>query len=203
MKAPAAIAFLPLILTVSCSTGSGDDPARPVPRSQQGARIMSDQEWLTEKTRDNGLVQDNDGNWVPRSNKRSQLENQGSSPYFQGQYARKTYKPGDYKKTSFWGRKDYGRQSYGGDTDGGRFQTASRHDGQSAREASNAADIPGTYQTGDYGTAAAREAGVSGLTKPANAETENRREVYQAPEIIDWRQQRQLSLEQSRGILGR
>jgi hypothetical protein len=197
------IIMLPLFLTVSCSTGSGNDPARPVPRSQQGARIMSDQEWLSEKTKDNGLVQDKSGNWVPKSNKRSQLENQGRSPYFQGEYAKKAYKPGEYKKQSFWGNKEYGRQAYGGNTDGSRFQTASRHDGQSAREAASAADIPDPYQTGTYGTNAARETGVTGLAKPGNAEIENRREVFEAPEIIDWRQQRNLTLEQSKGILGR
>lgn len=193
MKLLAAIAVLPLALTVSCSTGSGNDPARPAERKSLSQRLDEN----------NGYTQDKDGNWVPKNDKRSQLENQGRSPYFQGQYAKKAYKPGEYKKQSFWGNKEYGRQAYGGNTDGSRFQTASRHDGQSAREAASAADIPDTYQTGTYGTNAAREAGVSGLAKPGNAEIENRREVYQAPEIIDWRQQRNLSLEQSKGILGR
>ncbi len=204
MKLLAAIAAaLPLALTVSCSNGSGADKARPVPRSQQGARNMTDQQWLAEKTRDIGIVQDKQGNWVPRTNKRSQLESRGRSAHFKEQYGKKTYKAGEYQRKSWWGNKEYGRRQYAGDTDGGRFQTASRHDGQGARETGAAADLPGSYQTGTYGTGAARETSRAGLKKPRNAEIENRREVYQAPDVVDWREQRQLSLDQSRGILGR
>jgi hypothetical protein len=39
--------------------------------------------------------------------------------------------------------------------------------------------------------------------KSSNDGIENRRETFQPPEIIDWREQRSLSVDQSRGILGR
>ena len=184
--------LLPLVFAASCSTDSGGN-ARPEPRKSLSQRL--------DET--NGYAQDADGNWVPRSDKRSQFENKGRSPYFKGSYDKKTYQAGEYKRKSWWGNKEYGRPQYAGNTDGSRFQTTSRFDGAGAREAGNAARIPDPYQTGTYGTGAAREAGSDRLAKPGNAEIENRREVYQAPEIIDWREQRQLSLEQSRGILGR
>jgi len=145
---------------------------------------------------------DANGNFVPQDNKRSSFETKGQSPYFKGDYAKKDYKTGDYAKKSWWGNKEYGRQQYAGNTDGSRFQKDSRFDGKGARESGSAADIPDAYQTDTYATNAARETGKDKLTKPANAEIENRREVFQQPDILDWQEQRKLSLEQSRGILG-
>jgi hypothetical protein len=110
---------------------------------------------------------------------------------------------GDYSKKSWWGNKDYKPAKYEGNTDGSRFQTASRHDGQGARETGQSAGFSNTYRTGRYGTGAARESAVSNLAKPSDAVTDRRREVFQAPEIIDYQEQRSLSLEQSKGILGR
>ena len=59
------------------------------------------------------------------------------------------------------------------------------------------------YETGNYATGAAREAGLNGIAKPSDAVTDRRRKVYKAPDIIDYEQQRALSLEQSKGFLGR
>lgn len=153
----------------------------------------------------NGYTQDAAGNWVPRDDKRSSFESQGASPYFNNKsnYNQQTYQAGEYSKKSWWGNKDYGRKSYAGDTDGSRFQKGSRLQGQSARETGGSADIPDAYQTGGYATSAAREAGARDITKPSDAETDIRRRVYKQPEIIDWREQRSLTLEQSKGILGR
>jgi hypothetical protein len=151
----------------------------------------------------NGFAQDAAGNWVPRDDKRSSYESQGASPYFKGEYSKKNYQAGEYSKKSWWGNKEYGRKSYAGDTDGSRFQKNSRLQGQSARETGGSADIPDAYQTGGYATSAAREAGTRDIAKPSDAETDIRRRVYKQPEIIDWREQRSLTLEQSKGILGR
>lgn len=186
--------LLLVLIPASCASDpAAKDKSRPADRKPLSER-------LDEK---NGYTQDADGNWVPRSDKRSSFENQGKSPYFQDKYEKKSFKTGDYKKKSWWGSKEYGRKEYAGNTDGSRFQQASRLDGQGARESGSAADLPAAYQTGNYATSAARETGRTDLTKPSDAETDVRRRVYQAPEIIDWREQRSLSLEQSKGILGR
>mgnify|MGYP000110727435 CR=1 FL=1 len=66
-----------------------------------------------------------------------------------------------------------------------------------APTAASAAKVAGTYATGD-----AREAGKNSIAKPSNDGIENRREVYEAPEIMDWKEQRKLSMDQSKGILG-
>jgi hypothetical protein len=180
------------MLAVSCA--SSDKAAKPAapelkPLSQR----------LNQK---NGYKQDTQGNWVPQNDQRSSFESKGKSPYFQGEYARKSYQTTDYAKKSWWGNKDYGRKPYAGDTDGSRFQKKSRFSQQGAPESDTAADLPGAYQTGTYATGAARETGRDGISKPSDTETDIRRRVYQSPEIIDWREQRSLSLEQSKGILG-
>lgn len=187
------ILCLLVLLPVSCASDSGaEKPAAPATRKSLSQRLDES----------NGYKQDADGKWLPKSDKRSSFETKGKSAYFQGEYAKKAYKTGEYSKKSWWGNKEYGRQPYAGNTDGSRFQKSSRLDGKGARESGDAADIPKTYQTDGYATNAAREAGQSGLAKPSDAETDNRRKVYPAPEIIDWREQRALSLEQSKGILG-
>lgn len=193
MKAHRFILCLLVLLPVSCASDNNKSG-----RPESARRSLSER--LNEK---NGYKQDADGNWLPQNDKRSPYESKGQSSYFKGQYEKKAYQAGEYSKTSFWGNKEYGRQNYSGSTDGSRFQKNSRFDGQGAREAGNSADIPKTYQTDAYATNAAHEAGNTAIGRPADAETEMRRKVYQPPEIIDWRQQRQLSLEQSKGILGK
>lgn len=154
----------------------------------------------------NGFAVDSEGNWVPRNDRRSSFESQGESPYFQGGNSNqgKEYRTGDYARKSWWGSKDYGRSSYQGDTDASRFRETSHLQGQSAGEAGTAArGGDESYRTGGYRTGGARESSAHRLDKASDAETDVRRRVYQPPEIIEWSEQRKLSLEQSRGILGR
>lgn len=195
MKFFRSIPFLFVALLASCgSSSSNKKPDQATPALKPMSQRLEE---------NNGFKQDANGNWVPKSDKRSSFESQGRSTQFEGEYAKKTYKTGEYAKKSWWGNKDYGRKQYAGNTDGSRFQTKSRLDGKGAREAGNQADLPDPYETGTYATNAAREAGNSAIAKPSDAETDIRREVYQAPPVVDWREQRALSLEQSRGILGR
>lgn len=189
--------FMPLLLSMlaaSCAPKQEKSTPAPEPPKSLSQRLSES----------NGYKQDASGNWVPKVDKRSSFESQGDSHNFKGEYNGKTYKAGEYAKQSWWGNKEYGRQSYSGDTDGSRFQQKSRLDGQSARETTgDTANIAGPYQTGAYATSPAREAGRKNLPKPSNAETDVRRRVFAQPEITDWRQQRSITLEQSKGILGR
>jgi len=191
-----AALFAVLVLASSCAKDG-----ESTPQAESGPRTMSER--LNES---NGYTVDAGGNWVPRNNKRSSFESQGESPYFKGANSErdKTYQTGDYAKKAWWGNKDYGHQTYEGNTDGSRFRQSSRLDGQSARETGTTArGSDQNYQTGGYQTGSAREAAASDMAKPSDAETDVRRRVYQQPEIIDWREQRTMSVDQSRGILGR
>ena len=184
-------AFFSVILA-SCSNDSATTKNTPSfkPFSQR----------LNEK---NGYTQDADGNWKAQGDKRSSFEKQGSSPYFQETYQKNTYKTGEYATKSWWGNKDYGRKNYDGNTDGSRFMTASALDSKTAQESSTVSKLPDNYPTEKFATNSARESRLQKISKPSDAETDIRRDVYQQPEVIDWRQQRTLSLDQSKGLLGR
>jgi hypothetical protein len=187
------ITSLAAILLASCSSGS-----------KPGAATASPPKSLSQRLNESGgYKQDAEGNWKPTNDKRSSFESQGETYDSKKGYQKQTYKTGDYTKKSWWGDKQYDRKSYTGNTDGSRFQTPSQLQGKGAREANTNAGIPDSYQTDSYQTNAAREAGNPGINKPSNDLIDNRQKVFHPPEIIDWREQRSLSMEQSKGILGR
>jgi len=180
-----------LILLPSCSTGSRDEAS---PQGTLGS--------LTSRlNQSNGYEVDEKGNWVPRNNKRSQFEGQGDSAYFQGDVRKKTYGTDSLKKGSWWGGKELKRSEY-------------THTG-SANEQSGQSRFTGEPSVMDRNLTPARVAGNrqptknavenrgSRLAKPSDAETDARRRVFTEPEIIDYKQQRELSIQQSKDLLGR
>lgn len=189
------ILLMPLLLLASCASDSSPEKS---PTTEPARKTLSERMNET-----NGYKQDSEGNWKPQSDRRSPYESQGETYDAKKDFKKQTYKAGDYSKKSWWGNKEYGRQTYGGNTDGSRFQKSSALQGKGASEAGTSANIPGSYQTNAYGTGAAREAGGRQINKGSNTEIENRRGSYEQPEIIGWREQRTLSMDQSKGILGR
>ncbi len=188
--------LLPVILLVCCASDSGKKKSS----SSSDSALKPLSQRIEEK---NGYKKDADGNWVPMNDKRSSFEGQGENANFKKDYKKSVYKTGDYTKKSWWGNKAYDSKPYAGNTDGSRFQKSSDLQGKGARESSSAANIPDPYQTGSYATKSAREAGRDPIAKPSNDGIENRREGFPQPEIIDWKEQRSLSVDQSKGILGR
>ncbi len=187
---PAAV----LLALVSCAGEKARDPARPTARKPLSQR-------LDER---NGYKQDEAGNWVPRSDKRSSFESVGDSPYFKGNKKKKEFKVGEYQKKSWWGSRDFKMTSYEGNTDGSRFHKTAGQEGVTARENRSAVNhLPGDYKTSGFATGAAREAGMDGVSRVSDAETAVRRRVYQAPEVINWREQRPITREQTKSLLGR
>lgn len=182
------------VLLVSCAKDSAAQKATAAPTHK------SLNERLNEK---NGYAQDANGNWKAQNDKRSEFEGKGESYYAKKDFKQANYKTADYAKQSWWGNQDYARKSYTGNTDGSRFQKPSSSQSQSAQESSTAAHVPADpYQTSGYSTGAAREAGTAPVRKTSNTAIEDRRKVFQQPDIIDWQQQRGLSMDQSKGLLG-
>ncbi len=180
-----------VILSASCASDTEDKDA-PSPHKTFSERMNEG----------NGYKKDTKGNWKPISNKRSSFENQNEPNIGQRNYKKQEYKAGDYAKKSWWGDKEYKRQTYAGNTDGSRFQKSSNLQGKGARETSTTFDSPDAYATHSYTTGAAREAKAAAIQKTTNDKIENRRKVFSQPEIIGWRQQRAISMEQSKGLLG-
>lgn len=194
MKTLRLFLVLPLLLA-SCGPDGGNKTtaSTPAPRKKLSERMNED----------SGYKQDANGKWVPRSDKRSPFESQGASQYASKDYKKQEYKAGDYAKKSWLGGKEYDRKAYAGNTDGSRFQKASDLNGKGARETETSFNTPDQYKTGSYATTAARESGNKPIAKTSNDMIENRRDDYQAPEIIDWREQRSMSMDRSKGLFGR
>ena len=187
MKILRFIALLPLLLLASCAKDS--KPKKSPTNAPPERKTLSER--MNEK---NSYKQDPNGNWVPQSDRRSPYESQGQAYDAKRDYKKQAYQTGDYSKKSWWGNKDYGRKSYGGNTDGSQFQKSSRLQGKTAHETGSNAKIPDNYQTNNYatsayGTQAAHQGSNSQIQKKANKE-------------FDWQEQRSLSVEQSKGILG-
>ncbi len=197
MKTVPLAAILPLILLASCASDSDKSTSSSAPeRKSMNERFGSG-------GRDPySFQQDSNGKLKNNGSKRSTFENKGESYFASKEYGKKEYKAGDYSKKSFWGNKEYDRKTYEGDTDGSRFQTASRLQGKGAGEAGKDAKIPDPYQTDKYATGSAREGEASDIEKNSVDSIENRRKVFKEPEVIDWKEQRRITLDQSKSILG-
>lgn len=195
MKTKLIIPWLLLSCLMVGACGPGSDAATaagaaPKPLSQ---RIQEKQ----------GYQVDAQGNWKPVNNRRSGFESQGRSAESNRQVEKKAYQTRSYEKTSWWGERNFQTQAYPLRQDADRFQQPFSRAGQSAREAGRDAGLNRVHPTNPYATRAAREAGTARLARPADAETEQRRHGVDPPEIIDWREQRQMDIQQSKSILGR
>jgi hypothetical protein len=125
---------------------------------------------------------------------------------FTGDYGNQRFQgKRDYDKRSFWGSKDYAKQVYQGETGGGdRFLTQAREGTRGAREGTMMSrENSRGFQASEVAGGEARENRQANLSKPSDAETDVRRRVYPQPEIRNWRTQRGLTVDETRGMLGR
>lgn len=110
------------------------------------------------------------------------------NPEFKGKWEGKEYKAGDYRKKSFWGDKDYAKKVYEGNTDASSLKKEARFGGKSANEGSMAAREGGKdYRTNTFASGEAREQSKKGITRVSDAETDERRRVFTAPDIYSSR----------------
>lgn len=196
MKFHHPITLTAVVLLASCGTGS--DKKNTTSSSEQKFVPFSQRLGSGEQSDPNSYKKGADGKLEFQNAKRSQFENQREASVGGKTYQKKEYSAGEYAKKSWWGNKDYGRKPYAGSTDGSRFQTASRHDGQGAPESGSQARIPGNYDTGNYATGDAREAGNVNRDDAVKA-----REVGRTYDEYQWDKQRDLSLDQTRSMQGR
>lgn len=173
------------------------------PEETAGTTVPTHRTLNQRMSENNGYKQDANGNWKPQTDRRSSFETMGQDPSGKKQLRKREYQAGDFAKKSWWGNKSYGRESYTGNTDASRLKTQSQAEGKMAPETSTQMAKSERYDTATYATGDARERRGSAIEKGSVDEIENRRKVFQQPEVIDWREQRSLSLDESRGFLGR
>jgi hypothetical protein len=203
--------LLPALGLVACS-GTGGDAAAPAasPDPVAGTKIKTG-DWFDD---DRDKIASKYGSMNPKMTKDGQMvAGEGKNfdgfkrdnPEFKGRWEGKDYKAGDYRKKSWWGDKDYVTKVYGGNTDASALHKDSRFNGRAAGEGAMAARDSGkTYDTGAYETGRAREDGSGqAISKVSDAETDERRRVFTDPEIVPWKQQNGVTIEQTKNAMGR
>lgn len=181
-----------MILLASCASKSGGDPDGS---ANAGFKPMSERLNQT-----GGYKQDSQGNWAPQTNQRSTFDGKGAAGGTQGNVGKKTYQTGGLAQKSWWGNKNYGQKKYSGNTANTGLKKTSALGRKGAREGGNASSLTGNYGTGRLASRSARE-GASATMANRRSSSESKR--HEQPVIVDWKQQRSLSVEQSNGILGR
>jgi len=183
-------------LLASCGAGGGDggtanSSTTLAPLSQ---RLNQEQ----------GYVRDSEGNWLPRSDRRSQYEQRTASGVNQRKdFNTRRFGANQYQTAEWTRRQSAPPQAYTGETDGSGFQITAAAQDQTARQSGSRARIPDQYQTDNFGAGDSRENNARRHDRPSDDQTENRRDKFTPPEIIDWRQQRDMSVDQSRSMLSR
>ncbi len=192
MKTHLVLALTVILPLASCGTGSKKKDTTPPP-----TRRTLNERFAGGGRDPNSFKQGASGKLEIDHAKRSQFENKAEASIGGKKYQKKDYRTGDYAKKSWWGNKNYDSKAYTGPTDGSRFQTTSRLDGKGAPESGNKARVPERYATGDYATGKAREAGTINRGDAVQAREEGR-----ANDQFQWSKERDLSVDQSRSMLG-
>ncbi len=189
MKGGCSIAAL-MACVISCCAPKADPQEESAPMG-----------FLQRLDQSQGYVQDENGNWAPKVDKRSSFESKGKSAYFDGKVAGKSFNTERYAKKSWWGSKEMPRKPYSGKMESVERQT-SNFDGRSSDLDSAAYRTSSYDRTGSYATHSSHEDAAADLEKTSDAETDIRRRTYIQPPITDYEQQRGLSIEQSKSLLG-
>lgn len=186
-----------LLTTLILASCAGDDKSSS---SSPPARRS-----LTERlSGERGYAQDTEGNWIAKSNKRSFYETKGTPAGLKGEYNTGEYKTGEFAKKSWWTPDEVERKSFDNVADGSRFQKKSTLSDKGARESGSDAGLAKNFGTKPFATTTAREAAGDRIAKPSDPLTDYRRRVFNQPDDnIDWREQRSLSMDQTKGMTGR
>jgi len=144
-----------------------------------------------------------DGSTRIASDRRSQYEGRKVDGFGKS-IADKRFATSEREKRPWWGKKNYDHKMWSGAKTapdaGKKSWFASKH----AKEGGQMARADGKqYQTGTYEVGAAYEAGTRRLGHPQNTNVQNRRKTSPEPKIIGWEEQRKMSMEQTRSLLGR
>jgi len=151
-----------------------------------------------------GIGKDKDGNPVMKSDLRSDFEGQRSAIAAAGDYSGKDYSTKSYAKKRWGGNTSFPHSKYDGKTDANHYKMEPwfvRKQASIAGQRANAESKD--YMVNSYKKSSAREQGTSRIKHTSDSETDVRRRVYKQPDIIDWKEQRGLSVKDTNRMLGR
>lgn len=151
--------------------------------------------------KDKDIEFDEHGNFS--GGKRSQFEGR-KNVAFGGGIGTASYGTKNYSTKGWSGNTAAGKKMYEGSTDGSRFQTASQFQGTSATQMAQRSRFEGSNApTSRYKTRKANETTRAAVEKPTDGWTDFRRRVYPKPLIMSEADYKEMTVEQTRSILGR
>lgn len=147
------------------------------------------------------LQKDNKGNFVGAV--RSPYEGR-SNVSTGGGVGTASYQTNRYQSPTWKGNTRAASKVYAGNTNGSQFKGPSQFQGTSAGHLAKQSRFQGTgAPTTNYKAGAARESSAQPLDKPSDGRTDFRRRVFPQPTKMSKADYDRLTVEQSRGILGR
>ena len=192
MRSLASIALFGCVALLASCSGPGTPD-----QSHMASEGLSDR-----LNRSYGYEVDDKGNWLPKNDKRSQYEGRGGSGYFSGAVSKKSFGTNQLNKGSWMGGSEVQRPSHHLSGTGSNFGGSNRFSSQQAslnRNLQTPTHIAGNHLPDRR----ANETHGQRADKPSDAETDVRRRVFNEPDIIDYRQQREMSIQESKQLLGR
>ena len=141
------------------------------------------------------------------SDQRSSFESKAESSFGGGT----SYQGSEFSKKSYRKKRWGGNSSYDVKSFAGRKQAANyskepwfvRNQAGAAAQGKEAKVAKKGFLTRVFGTSTAREQGAGNLDKPSNYQTDVRREVYKQPDVIHWKEQQGLSINDTKQLLAR
>ena len=193
MKALLNIVTVCIYVTfISCAGGG---------RSSENDHLAT--EGLSDRlNRSYGYEVDTQGNWVPRTDKRSQYEGRSESANFSGNIGKKPFQTNQINKSSWMRGQELERPSSHLNRANITMGGANRFNQQQAL-LDHRLHTPASIKGNHLATPGAYESSSTPIVKTGDTETDVRRRVFQQPDIIDYRQQRELSIQRSKKLLGR
>ncbi|MEO0018536.1 MAG: hypothetical protein RLZZ522_1819 [Verrucomicrobiota bacterium] len=184
------LSLLPVFFVLSCAADKKVDPSASTEPKTMSQRFSGDP-----------IKQDANGQWPVDTKKEYAMAANKQSPFVTSESTQpKTYQTGEYAKTSWWGKSAYQTQPYSGKKDATQYQKPARDQGAAAHEAGTAAAVPGRYQTGEFRTGSAHEAGAKPVAKPSTVDSGR---AYPEQDVMGWKQMRELDVKATKSILGR
>lgn len=150
------------------------------------------------------LGKDEQGNPVMKSDLRSSFEGKSSNMAASRDFSGKDYTTKSYARKRWAGNTEYSRKNYDGNTDANHYKMEPWFVRKQAQAEGKQASAQGqTYSTTDFGKTIANEQDSERIERVSDAETDVRRRVYKEPDIIDWKDQQGLGVEDTNRLLGR
>ncbi|MGB1874526.1 MAG: hypothetical protein ACPHNY_06020 [Akkermansiaceae bacterium] len=150
------------------------------------------------------LGKDESGNPVMKSDLRSSFEGKTSGLTHGRDFNGTDYSTKSYAKKRWAGASQFQAKQYAGNTDANQYKMEPWFvRKQVSAEGQRAAADGQRYAASQYDTSAAREQASERIEVASDAETDARRQRYQQPDIIDWKEQKGLGVKDTNQLLGR